>query len=203
MAINFPSAPILGQTVPVGNKVYAWNGTAWEIPTSPAGGGGGGGASVTTDDNPPAIPKDGDMWLKTTTGVLYVYYDDGNSKQWVQVSASPQMPILPYDGPDFISGLTMVNNITTPNTILDILLALGKARGNNITVTSAATMSKKLDVAWAAGNNAGGLDTGAKAASKTYFVWAIRKQSDLSFDWLYSLSLTAPTVPAASGATTQ
>lgn len=55
-------------------------------------GGGGGAASVTTDDNPPAAPlRDGQLWFKSSTGVFYVYYDDGTSQQWVQISAAPQI----------------------------------------------------------------------------------------------------------------
>lgn len=52
-------------------------------------GGGGGAASVTTDDNPPAAPlRDGQLWFKSSTGVFYVYYDDGNTSQWVQIGSS-------------------------------------------------------------------------------------------------------------------
>lgn len=47
---------------------------------------------ATTDDAPPAGPlQDGQLWWKSSTGVLYLWYDDGNSQQWVQVSASPQI----------------------------------------------------------------------------------------------------------------
>jgi hypothetical protein len=53
------------------------------------GTGGGGTSSVTTSDTPPATPHDGDMWWKTDSGVLYVYYDDGDSQQWVQATAVP------------------------------------------------------------------------------------------------------------------
>lgn len=54
--------------------------------------GGGGAAAVTTDDNPPAAPlRDGQLWFKSSTGVFYIYYDDGTSKQWVQISAAPQI----------------------------------------------------------------------------------------------------------------
>lgn len=47
---------------------------------------------ATTDDLPPAGPlQDGQFWWKSSTGVLYLWYDDNNSQQWVQVSASPQL----------------------------------------------------------------------------------------------------------------
>lgn len=63
---------------PEDGKIYGRENGAWvEIS-------GGGGALVWTDDNPPADPQDGILWWDTTTGVLYVYYDDGDTQQWVQ-----------------------------------------------------------------------------------------------------------------------
>ena len=51
-----------------------------------AGGSGGGGASVTASDTAPSSPSAGDLWYKSDTNVLYVYYNDGDSSQWVGVS---------------------------------------------------------------------------------------------------------------------
>jgi hypothetical protein len=74
--VPFPEAPTDGLTY--GRKNATW---ATVI----------GGAY--TDDLPPAPPLiDGQLWYKASTGVMYVYYDDGTSQQWVQVSASPQSP---------------------------------------------------------------------------------------------------------------
>jgi|SRR5215831_6264354 len=42
----------------------------------------------TTGPNPPANPQPGDLWWRNTDGNLYVWYDDGNSKQWVPAMAS-------------------------------------------------------------------------------------------------------------------
>jgi hypothetical protein len=59
------------------------------VDASPQGGGGsGGGASVTTSDTAPSTPTDGDLWYDSVGGRLYVYYDDGNTNQWVD--AAPQ-----------------------------------------------------------------------------------------------------------------
>ena len=52
-------------------------------------GGGGGGASVTVGENPPANPQNGDLWWDTSSvdgGRMYLYYDDGNSSQWVETN---------------------------------------------------------------------------------------------------------------------
>ncbi len=36
----------------------------------------------------PAIAQIGAMWFNTTNGRLFVYYNDGNSNQWVQPTSS-------------------------------------------------------------------------------------------------------------------
>lgn len=47
-----------------------------------------GGAILTFDTVPPTnpIPKHGDRWLNKATGILAEYVDDGDSKQWVELS---------------------------------------------------------------------------------------------------------------------
>lgn len=69
--------------------VYYNDGTAnqWvqNNPTG-SGGSGGGGASVTASDTAPSSPSAGDLWYKSDTNALYVYYNDGDSSQWVGVS---------------------------------------------------------------------------------------------------------------------
>lgn len=52
------------------------------------GGGGGGGASVSIGTSPPASPSIGDIWFDSDAGRSYVYYDDGNSQQWVEMNPS-------------------------------------------------------------------------------------------------------------------
>ena len=69
--------------------VYYNDGTAnqW-VQNNPTGSGGssGGGASVTASDTAPTSPSAGDLWYKSDTNALYVYYNDGDSSQWVGVS---------------------------------------------------------------------------------------------------------------------
>jgi hypothetical protein len=47
-------------------------------------GGGSGGANVEVGPTPPLVPNNGDLWLNTENGKLYVYVNDGNSQQWMQ-----------------------------------------------------------------------------------------------------------------------
>jgi hypothetical protein len=46
-------------------------------------------------DNPPASPVVGQTWFESDTGNSYVFYDDGNTQQWVpsHVGALPPMSV--------------------------------------------------------------------------------------------------------------
>jgi hypothetical protein len=63
----------------------------WPAP----GGGGGGGASVTVSDTAPAEPAQGDLWFDSTDSTMYLWYFDGVSGQWVQISTGP--PVVPEE----------------------------------------------------------------------------------------------------------
>jgi hypothetical protein len=87
-----------------------------------------------------------------------------------------------------IEDLLLSNNSGNPNTHVDI--GTGKVRVGSVVVANLATMTKRLNATWAAGSGNGGLDTGAVAASGTYFLYALRKVSDGSFDAVFSTSAT-------------
>ena len=65
-------------------EVLSWNGSDYDW-VAQSSGGGGGGASVTTSDAAPSSPSAGDLWYNTNAGGLFVYYQDANSSQWVEV----------------------------------------------------------------------------------------------------------------------
>jgi hypothetical protein len=54
--------------------------------------GGGGGASVSVSDTAPSSPSAGDLWFDSSTAKMYVYYNDGNSNQWVSVTSGLPTP---------------------------------------------------------------------------------------------------------------
>jgi hypothetical protein len=115
-----PPGPV--PEAPIDGKQYARRDAGWtEVVAS------GGGASVSTSDTPPVSPKDGDLWWDSTVGVLYVYYDDGDSMQWVQSQPSggtgggtvdPNISTSQYGaaiglGADQVqSGITKISNFT-------------------------------------------------------------------------------------------
>jgi hypothetical protein len=52
-----------------------------------AAGGGGGGAATSVGATPPGSPTVGQLWWDSVGGQLYIYYNDGNSSQWVAASS--------------------------------------------------------------------------------------------------------------------
>ncbi|WP_425515657.1 hypothetical protein [Rhizobium laguerreae] len=95
--------------------------------------------------------------------------------------------LAPLLGPDFVEGGIVLPNGSTPLTHLDIAAFKVKALGK--VAISAGTLTKNINGTWVAGNG-GGLDTGVKAANATYFVYALRKQSDGSGEVVLSTSAT-------------
>lgn len=52
------------------------------------GGSGAGGSSVVISDTVPAGGNKGDLWLDSTDGTLYIYFEDVDGSQWIQVQAN-------------------------------------------------------------------------------------------------------------------
>jgi len=82
MAFDFPTSPTNGQEYTFGGVTFVWNGYGWTIKTVTAG---GGGASLTISDTPPGSPTTGALWWESDTGILWLYYDDGTSAQWIEI----------------------------------------------------------------------------------------------------------------------
>ena len=83
MLFEIPSAPIVGQTWigPDGTR-YRWTGEAWDaVPEASAYS--SRVPTCTIAPIPPDLPVASDLWWSTESGYLYIYYDDGNTIQWV------------------------------------------------------------------------------------------------------------------------
>lgn len=50
------------------------------------------GAAVTISDTAPSSPSAGDLWWESDTGKLKIYYNDGDSSQWVDAFVSANLP---------------------------------------------------------------------------------------------------------------
>jgi hypothetical protein len=89
----------------------------WELlqylTTISGGGGGGGGTKLTASDTSPIGPAANDLWWETDTGALYIWYNDGDSSQWVMIAPGA------YGTPTVVSdidmqGFKVVNSVTMP-----------------------------------------------------------------------------------------
>jgi microcystin-dependent protein len=90
MALDFPSSPTDGQIY--GSYSYSLAKGAWQAREEESG-------VAITSPVAPASANPGDIWVNTTTGIAFVYYNDGNTSQWMELlsSAVPSVnEIMPY-----------------------------------------------------------------------------------------------------------
>ena len=97
-------------------------------------------------------------------------------------------------GRSAIAGLVISSDADSDH---DILIAIGiaidNANGAVLELTTAIT--KRIDAGWAAGDDAGGLFTGAVANTTWYHLFLIKKDSDNSIDAGFDTSVTAANIP--------
>ncbi|VVO78147.1 hypothetical protein PS858_01665 [Pseudomonas fluorescens] len=95
-----------------------------------------------------------------------------------------------------LSGFCLVMNGAAPGTTIDVGPGVAREAGNP--VISSAIISGVLQAAggWSAGTGGNKLDTGVRSASKWYHVFALRRVAGGEADVLFSLSPTAPQIPA-------
>lgn len=169
-----PTGAVQGQfwvdtaTLPV-LTIKQYDGAAWRdlwtvnVTTGalggPFAGGGGGGASVTISATPPATPSVGDLWFDSVRLNTFVYYEDANSSQWVQIvpsfvgitQASADQRYIKSAGDTMAGGLSLAPNepsaptMATPQSYVD--------DGDRWVQIDSVDMAGKatIDLAWTAG----------------------------------------------------
>lgn len=97
--------------------------------------------------------------------------------------------------PGYINGLQLSNAADVNN---DITIGTGVAMDSSglEILELAASLTKQLDAAWAAGSAAGGLFSGAKANSTWYHVFLIQRDVDGVIDAGFDTSVSAANIPA-------
>ena len=128
--------------------VWSASGSKW-IPGTVAtggGGGGGGGATVSISDSVPATQSPGDLWWNSIEGALKIYYDDGDSQQWVDASPSGSGATGGGTGATYdLTGRTTTAN----NAFIDLV-------GSNSTVDSIEFVgSGATEILWNANSGSG------------------------------------------------
>lgn len=74
--LDFPNTPTVGQQFTTPSGVFIWDGTKW----APSGHG------VTVSDTAPSNPSVGQMWFDSSAALLYIWFNDGTSSQWVDAN---------------------------------------------------------------------------------------------------------------------
>lgn len=94
-----------------------------------------------------------------------------------------------------LHGLTLSNNVTDATNDIDTApgFCISDDFGDAIVIPT--TITKRLDANFVAGTGQGGRDTGG-IANGTWHVFAIKNSATQDVDILFSLSATAPTMPA-------
>lgn len=120
---------------------------------------------------------------------------DGVDPFWGPI-VEAHLPQGPYLS-GIIHGLQLSNSLV--DTLNDLVCGVGHCRNEEDTTfhVNAAAMTKQIDAAWVAGNNQGGMLSGAVAANTWYDVWAFRNAATGVFDYGFQASGSGPMIPGA------
>jgi hypothetical protein len=81
--------------------------------------GGVGSSQITIADTAPANPRSGNLWWDSVNALLYLWYDDGNSQQWVNVNNTGGIVGIP-DAPSDARWYARRNVGWTPVPLTDV-----------------------------------------------------------------------------------
>lgn len=95
---------------------------------SSGSGGTGGRISLTFSSTPPASPQVADQWFNNTSGRFFIYMDDGDSKQWIEIASigekGPKGDTGPAGGMQFTYGATAPSSPTPGDKWFDTITGL-------------------------------------------------------------------------------
>jgi len=140
-ALDFPNSPTVGQQYAASNgALYSWDGAVWISQAQ--------GQAVFIGVNPPPNPPTGNLWWRSDPDQnLYVYYDDGNSKQYVNAVPSVSKPTGPASGDltgNYPGPAIAASAVTWPKLSLQTYLSASRA-SSNFSVPSGAVTSVPFD----------------------------------------------------------
>lgn len=133
----------------------------------------------------PSTPASGNIAVYSKTDKnLYFKDDAGNEYQITTIGAA--MPRA------FLAGCTL----STAGASTTMSIAAGQATDSTNSILLNLSATSKTTSAWAVGTAQGGLDTGTIANSTWYYFYSIRRPDTGVVDAIFSLSSSAPTLPA-------
>lgn len=97
-AIDFPNSPTLNQEFTSGDRTWIWDSVRWLSKGTIVGADGADGIDgiYTPSDTPPENPVNGQPWLNTANGNLFIYWDNS----WIQaVGATGATGVLSANNP--------------------------------------------------------------------------------------------------------
>lgn len=103
---------------------------------------------------PVTAADEGGVWVKENNGQAELYFTEESAGDDVQITSDGDV-VLPRS---YLVGLVMSNDTDSDH---DILVAVGEARdaGDSFNIALASATAKQLDATWAAGDDAGGLNS--------------------------------------------
>jgi hypothetical protein len=126
----------------------------------------GGGASISVGTTPPGSPSANALWWNSETGALFLYYNDGNTTQWVPASpaasantgfrrlntqtlVAAQAAVSYQNIPSDINDLQINFNLTPSTNAMDLVIQLYDSTGalvvaNYISTVTAATHAQAI-----------------------------------------------------------
>jgi hypothetical protein len=97
---------------------------------------GGGGSSVTISSSAPGAPSSGDLWWNSDQGNMKIYYNDGNSSQWVDASRGTPGPTGPMYGSRLVASADATSITPNANTT-DVVTQLNTQAVGTLTINAA------------------------------------------------------------------
>jgi len=113
-----------------------------DVKINGAAGGGGGSASIIVSEIKPAAPFPDTLWLDVATGLMFTYYNDGTTSQWIE--SIPYLATMPASFTKFIFPVAPVDGATY-NPIPGALWKWSSTRGVWFAVTAASASYTKAE----------------------------------------------------------
>ena len=130
---------------------YADGSSSQWVESTPGAGASSGAAAVSISETGPSTPDQGALWFDPSDLTPYIYYNDGNSSQWIEFT--------PGGGGGSSSGLTIQDEgsaLSTDATTLNFVGTGVTVTGSGATKTVTVSSGSSLTVAAGAGLTGGG-----------------------------------------------